>query len=58
MQEKGCSLGKENDSRITKVGNILRKLRIDEIPQFWNVIKEICLSMDQDPSVLSFRKNY
>ena len=29
----------ENDSRITKLGVYMRKLRIDELPQFWNIIK-------------------
>ncbi|MBN2034872.1 MAG: TIGR03013 family PEP-CTERM/XrtA system glycosyltransferase [Deltaproteobacteria bacterium] len=29
----------ENDPRITKVGKIIRKLRIDELPQLWNVLK-------------------
>lgn len=28
-----------NDPRITKVGNILRKTSIDELPQIWNIIK-------------------
>jgi len=29
----------EGDPRITRVGNFLRKTRIDEVPQFWNVIR-------------------
>jgi lipopolysaccharide/colanic/teichoic acid biosynthesis glycosyltransferase len=28
-----------NDPRVTRVGFWLRKLRIDEIPQMWNVLK-------------------
>jgi sugar transferase (PEP-CTERM system associated) len=28
-----------NDNRVTRVGKIIRKIRIDEIPQFWNIIK-------------------
>jgi len=30
---------RENDSRITRVGKIIRRLRIDEFPQLWNVLK-------------------
>ena len=33
------ALSSAKDSRITKVGHILRKYRIDELPQFWNVLK-------------------
>jgi exopolysaccharide biosynthesis polyprenyl glycosylphosphotransferase len=32
-------LSSDNDPRITRVGHYLRKYRIDELPQFWNVIK-------------------
>ena len=38
-EESGAVWAKENDNRITKFGSVLRKVRIDEIPQFWNVIK-------------------
>jgi len=35
----GPQLSKDNDPRITKWGNVMRKTRLDELPQFWNVIK-------------------
>jgi lipopolysaccharide/colanic/teichoic acid biosynthesis glycosyltransferase len=37
--ETGPTWAVENDPRVTRVGYWLRKLRIDEIPQFWNVLK-------------------
>jgi len=35
----GPQLARENDCRITSVGKFLRKTRLDEIPQFFNVLK-------------------
>jgi lipopolysaccharide/colanic/teichoic acid biosynthesis glycosyltransferase len=35
----GAVWAKENDPRITRVGNFLRKTRLDEIPQLLNVLK-------------------
>ncbi len=38
-QESGAVWATENDSRVTSIGNILRKTRLDEIPQLFNVLK-------------------
>ena len=35
----GPVLAEESDARITAVGGVLRKFRVDEIPQFINIIK-------------------
>lgn len=35
----GPQWAKENDPRITPVGRFIRKTRLDELPQFWNVLK-------------------
>lgn len=37
-EKNGPQLSSENDSRITKFGKFMRKTRLDEIPQFYNVL--------------------
>lgn len=37
-EKEGPQWAKEHDNRITKFGNIMRKTRIDELPQLYNVI--------------------
>ena len=38
-EDNGPLLSSEQDKRITPFGHILRKYRLDEFPQFWNVLK-------------------
>jgi lipopolysaccharide/colanic/teichoic acid biosynthesis glycosyltransferase len=38
-EAKGLIFKNENDPRVTRVGNFLRKTSLDELPQFWNVFK-------------------
>lgn len=37
-EKKGPELSKDDDSRITPIGKFLRKSRMDELPQFYNVL--------------------
>ncbi len=38
-KETGATWATTNDLRITKIGKILRKTRIDELPQIWNILR-------------------
>lgn len=37
-EQQGSQVTKKNDTRITKVGAVLRKYRLDEFPQLFNIL--------------------
>lgn len=37
-EKNGAVWAKQNDNRITKIGKLMRKTRLDEIPQFLNIL--------------------
>jgi len=38
-EQDGPVWASKGDSRTTRIGRVIRKVRIDEIPQFWNILK-------------------
>lgn len=38
-ENNGAMMASEGDMRVTRIGSFIRKVRIDELPQFWNIIK-------------------
>ena len=38
-EKAGPVWASKTDDRTTRVGRIIRKIRIDEIPQFWNILR-------------------
>jgi lipopolysaccharide/colanic/teichoic acid biosynthesis glycosyltransferase len=38
-EKEGPALSSDNDPRITKLGKKMRKWRLDELPQLWNILK-------------------
>lgn len=38
-EQNGAQLAQVGDSRITRVGSFIRKTRLDELPQFFNILK-------------------
>lgn len=53
-EKDGAKWAEENDPRITRVGRLIRKLRIDELPQTWSVLLGHMSFVGPRPEVPSF----
>jgi lipopolysaccharide/colanic/teichoic acid biosynthesis glycosyltransferase len=56
--KEGSHLTGKNDKRITGIGKILRKTKLDELPQFYNVFKGDMSVVGRRPEVEDFKDLY
>ena len=54
----GTQVTVNNDTRVTKVGKILRRLRLDEIPQLFNIISGDMSFVGTRPEVVKYIEQY
>jgi lipopolysaccharide/colanic/teichoic acid biosynthesis glycosyltransferase len=54
----GSQVTTKNDARVTKIGKLLRKLRLDEIPQLLNIITGDMTFVGTRPEVIKYVEKY
>ena len=53
-EKDGAKWAEKNDPRITRLGHFIRKVRVDELPQTWSVLKGEMSFVGPRPEVPSF----
>ena len=57
-EKQGTQVTVKNDSRVTKAGKFLRKCRLDELPQLFNVLKGDMTCVGTRPEVPNYVDGY
>lgn len=57
-ESKGAQMATSNDMRVTKFGSFIRQTRLDELPQFINVLKGEMSLIGPRPEQLDFVKRF
>jgi len=57
LNHSGSSISLKGESRITSLGAQLRKFKIDELPELWNVIKGDMSLVGPRPDVVEYMSN-
>lgn len=57
-EDDGSQFAQNGDKRVTRFGRLMRKMRIDEIPQLWNIINGDMSLIGPRPEQASFVKEF